>query len=355
MLFTLLNFSLALAPLSTGPLDVDAIDVAPGIVTWIERRLNLVVSGNVTAVIGNESVLIFDSGHHPGVTREIIADLKRRTSKPVSHVVISHWHDDHWVAASVFSEAWPQAQVIAHPFTAAMMVARAPQVAPAACRKELDPVVTAFRERVRTGKRPDGTPFPENVRARNAAFLEGAEEAQLQCDQIRPVTVSRVISDSATITLGGRSVVVRHPGRANTAGDLIAIVPELRTVLTGDLVVSPWPFATGPYMSEWITALKSIEGLRSEILIPGHGPIMRDPAYLRELIDLFESLASQARAAWQPGMSLDSLRAKVDLSSFATRFSRGDPFVRANFDAQMAGAVTRMWQELANAWTPERP
>jgi len=81
---------------------------------------------------------------------------------------------------------------------------------------------------------------------------------------------------------------------------------------------------------------------------------MHDKQYVRDVAAAFESIARQARAAYQPGMTADQLRDKIDLSAFGERFAHGDPFIKANFDAQMKGsAIDRMWQELSGQWKPE--
>lgn len=335
--------------------DVETIDVAPGIVAWTESQLNPIVSSNIVAVIGDRSVLVFDAGHHPAVTQQVIAELQRRTQKPVTDVVISHWHDDHWVAAPEFARVWPGARIIAHPYTAAMMGTRNPAMVAATCRGELEPPLADMRLRAREGKRPDGSPLPEASRQRLTRFIQSVESAIAQCDMRKPTDVTQVITDSLVIDLGGRSVVVRHPGRANTAGDLIAMIPDARVVLTGDVVVAPFPFATGPYITEWARVLRGLEAQAGWTFVPGHGPVQRTPEYVRAVAELLESIASQARAAWRPGLTEDSLRARVELGAHAERFAKGDPFIRVNFDNQMVSAISRMWQELAGAWRPEAP
>ncbi len=351
LLFALVGVVPPLA--GAGPLDVDVVDVAPGIIMWTEKRLNGVVSGNIIAVTGERATLVFDAGQHPSVTRQVIADLKRRTNVPVTHLIISHWHDDHWVGTAEFVDAWRAIKVIAHPFTAAMIATREHTVGGAACRKELSPMVTALREQVQSGKRPDGRAIPAVSMTRLANFLEAGEAAVAECERKRPAVIGMTLTDTVTVDLGGRSVKIQHPGRANTAGDLVGWLPQSRVLLTGDLVVSPFPFATMPYVTEWARVLRDLDGRSATLILPGHGPVMRDASYLRDVAAVLESISAQARAAWQPGMPLDSLRKRIDVSSHAERFSRGDPFLRVNFIVQMSSAIARMWQELAREWKPE--
>jgi glyoxylase-like metal-dependent hydrolase (beta-lactamase superfamily II) len=88
---------------------------------FFEKRLNPIVSSNIIAVIGTDAVLLFDTGHHPSITRQIAGDLRRLTDKPVRYVVISHWHDDHWAGNAEIARAYPGVQIIAHTFTAKMI------------------------------------------------------------------------------------------------------------------------------------------------------------------------------------------------------------------------------------------
>jgi cyclase len=86
----------------------ESVQVADGIHVFGESKRNPVPSGNVTAVIGDEAVLVFDTGNHPEVTKRIIGDIRRLTAKPVRFVVNSHWHDDHWVGNAEFADAFPR-------------------------------------------------------------------------------------------------------------------------------------------------------------------------------------------------------------------------------------------------------
>jgi glyoxylase-like metal-dependent hydrolase (beta-lactamase superfamily II) len=135
---------------------------------------------------------------------------------------------------------------------------------------------------------------------------------------------------------------------------VVAYVPDVKTLLAGDLVVFPFPFATQSYITEWAAVLRQIERMDVTRLVPGHGPVMNDMRYVRDVAEALESISRQARAAYTPGMTADQLREKIDLSELSQRFSHGDAFIKANFDFMMKGpAVDRMWQELTGQWKPE--
>ena len=344
----------ASAPETPGPFDYESVDVAPGVFGFFEKRLNPIVSSNIVAVVGRDAVLVFDTGHHPSITRQIIGDLKRLTPKPVRYVVVSHWHDDHWAGNAEFAKAYPGVQVIAHEFTATMLESRKESFRGEACRKDLTDSSKPLRDMVAAGHRPDGTPFTDSTRYRLERFIEATDAQMPECDIMAYRGVDRRMTDSLTVDLGGRQVKLRFLGRGNTAGDVVAYLPDSKTLLTGDLVVFPFPFATESYVTEWAAVMRTIERMDLTRIVPGHGPLMTNTEYVRDVADVLESISRQAKAAYQPGMTADQLREKIDLTAFSDRFAHGDAFIRANFDAQMKGsAIDRMWQELTNQWKPE--
>jgi glyoxylase-like metal-dependent hydrolase (beta-lactamase superfamily II) len=337
-----------------GPFDYETVEIAPNVYGFFEKRLNPIVSSNIIAVIGRDGVLVYDTGHHPTITRRIAGDIKRLTSKPVRYVVISHWHDDHFAGNAEIARAFPGAQFIAHDFTAKLMESRADSFRGDACRKDLEPSSKSIRDQLATGKRPDGTPLPDASVKRLTEFAEALEAQVPECDVMVFRGIDRRITTSLTLDLGHRNVEVKFLGRGNTAGDLVAYLPDTKTLLTGDLVVFPFPFATEPYVSEWAKVMRTVEHMGAERIVPGHGPVMRDASYVRDVADVLESIERQARAAYKPGMTAERLRESIDLSPFNERFAHGDRFIQANFDAQMKNlAVERMWQELAGQWKPE--
>lgn len=344
----------ATPPDTHAPFSYESVQVADGVHAFIEPTNHAIVSGNVIAVIGDEAALVFDTGHHPPMTRAIVRDLKRITAKPVRFVVVSHWHDDHWVGNAEFAAAYPGAQVIAHPFTAARMEQRKQEFRGEPCKALLRSQAQPIRDQLASGKKRDGSPLPADIRAAEEAMIAKADEQLRECDMMQFRGVDRHVERSLELDLGGRTVRLMHLGRGNTAGDLVAYVPDSRTLLAGDLLVHPLPFATQVYVREWAAVLRALAALDAAAIVPGHGPVMRDHAYLEQLTALLESLDAQARAAYRPRMTADELRERIDLSSFRAEFCGDDAIRGLNFDAMIRGsAVDRAWQDLSGQWQPE--
>jgi len=353
-LLALVLFTGAAATPAPGPFDYDTVEIAPSVYGFVEKRLNPIVSSNIIAVIGADAVLVFDTGHHPTITRQIVGDIKRLTPKPVRYVVVSHWHDDHFAGNAEFAKAYPGVQIIAHEFTAQMLESRKENFRGGACKKDIVDSSKPLRDILANGKRADGTPVSDSTLHRLQNFAEALDAQMSECDAMEYRGVDRRIDKSLTLDLGGNRVELSFLGRGNTAGDLVAYLPDSKTLLTGDLVVFPFPFATEPYITEWAAVMRRIEGMDVTRIVPGHGPVMNDKHYVRDVAEVLESISRQGKAVYQPGMTADQLREKIDLSQFTDRFAHGDAFLKANFEAQMKGsAVDRMWQELTGQWKPE--
>lgn len=326
--------------------------VADGVYAYIESGIHAVVSSNVTAVIGRDAVLVFDAGSHPAASAAIAADIKTLTNKPVKYLVISHWHDDHFMGAPQFADAFPGLTEMAHPFTAQLMETRRDGIRGAACREVYQKNSKPMHEQLDTARTATPPISAERIK-RLAEFVSDVDNAEAECDSIRYRAVDRTVATDETIDLGGRTVQLKFLGRGNTAGDLIAWLPESATLLTGDLVVHPFPYATQSYITEWAVILHNLEQMAPRNMVPGHGPVMTDLTYVRQLIALLEALDRQARAAYVAGMTVEELSKKIDLSAVREPIVHGDAFIAANFDNMMTSAIDRMWQQLAGRLKPE--
>src|SRR5205809_5143039 len=98
------------------------IDVAEGVYLFVSPPYGDVgLDGNSVAIVGRETVLVFDTNGTPASAANVLAEIRKITPKPVRYVVNSHWHWDHWYGTEVYKAAFPAAQVIGHEKTKALM------------------------------------------------------------------------------------------------------------------------------------------------------------------------------------------------------------------------------------------
>lgn len=335
------------------PFGYERVQVADGVYAFVERFGHAIVSGNSVVIVGDTGVVVVDTGHHPSVTRRMIAEIRALTPKPVQYVVNTHWHADHTVGNSVYAEAFPEAKFIAHAFTAQMIAKDAGASMGPACQDFLRAQVKPLRDILQSGVGPDGKPITPARRARLQSVVEDADTAMDECLEARVRGTDIAFEDRITLRLGNRDVQVMFLGRANTAGDAVVYVPDVKVAAVGDILVHPFPFATQSYIGEWAAVLRKIEAMDTAAIVPGHGSVMRDRKYLVEIAELMESIDAQARRAYHPGIAAADLRKRVDLAPFRARIAGDDALLQLNFDAMADSAVARAWQSLQGALEPE--
>jgi cyclase len=95
-------------------------------------------------------------------------------------------------------------------------------------------------------------------------------------DGVPRVTFTR----ETTIHLGANEVRALHLGRGHTNGDAVILFPRQRVLHTGDLFVNAAPFIDYPSGGsglDWAKTLEEVLKLDFDIVIPGHGPVMKRP------------------------------------------------------------------------------
>lgn len=344
----------ALAPAADYPFTYQRVQVADGVHAFIEPFGHAIVSGNIVAIVDEEAVAIVDSGHHPRLTRRIAADIRSITSRPVRYLVNTHWHNDHVSGNSVFAEAFPGITIVAHSFTAGVLDRDIRAFQGPGCVPFLASQSKPLREALASGRSADGTPLTDARRKRLRQFVSEADAGLAECGEFRYRGADVTFEDRMTLRLGKRDVELVHLGRANTAGDIVAWVPDAKVLASGDLVVHPFPYATQSFISEWAAVMGKLEKMPWEALVPGHGPVMRDRKYVADVREVLEAVMTQARAAYRPGMTAADLKKRMDLKALRARFAGDNATIGANFDYMIGDlAVGRAWQELTGRFEPE--
>lgn len=70
---------------------------------------------NPAFIVGDKSVIVIDAGSTVQVGRMVLEQIKKVTDKPISTVLTTHIHGDHWLANDAIYQAYPKAHFYAHP------------------------------------------------------------------------------------------------------------------------------------------------------------------------------------------------------------------------------------------------
>jgi len=334
----LIAFSLS-ANSDEGPFQFEFEEIGSGV--WVGVRPDsprYPVMGNTTFVISDEGVVVFDGGGMPVMAEQIIEKVRSLTDKPVTHVVISHWHGDHNFGVYRFAEEFPNVQFIAHEFTNEVFNSSRITYIDRQ-RNFITNNREEFQEIVATGKNAEGEVQSEADRKDYARILEDAGVIEPEFNRARVTPANIVFKDDFTIQSGDRTVKLLHLGHANTAGDIVMWLAEERIVATGDIVVLPSPYAFNVPPRAWADTLRALNDLDYATLVPGHGEVQTDTTYVDLVIEAADSIADQRDTMLASGTSNDEVEAGLDFSAYETRFTQGDEYVKSYYDAYFVGPL----------------
>jgi glyoxylase-like metal-dependent hydrolase (beta-lactamase superfamily II) len=288
-------------------------------------------NGNTLVVVGDDGVLVVDSGDALSATRKTIAEIRRITPLPVRFLVNTHWHWDHTLGNGEYRAAFPGVTIVSTAATRALMDTKG-RANLAGSIAAIPPYLDALRQALGSGTRRDGSPLAPGDRESLQAQLDDLGRG-LQFYKDAQVALPDVAFDrELTIRLGSRVVELMAFGPGNTAGDAVVYVPDAKVVASGDLVVAPTPFAYDSFIFDWPAAMRRLVALDAAIVVPGHGPVMRDWTYARLVSELLESIGAQVRSAVTRGLSLEDTSKAVDVRALRTRMAGADPILARNFD-----------------------
>ena len=306
--------------------------------------------GNTTVVIGEREVLVVDTGYLPSSADADIALIRSWTDKPVRWVLNTHWHNDHVGGNQRYRLAWPGAEVVGHEETRRMIDARVRSYV----RRFVLPDSTfgqqreALRRTAQTGVDDKGAPVDAAARAAASASLARLERALAEFQGIVLEAPTVTLETGLRIDLGGRVVELKHLGRGNTGGDVVAWLPAERILVAGDLVDHPVPYAFGGYPNEWIVTLGRLAALDPALVVPGHGEPLRGTGYIERVAALLRNVRQQVNDLLERnggGFTLEQVQKAIDLSEARRAFAGGDAENREFFDASMAGLIRSVYAE----------
>ena len=191
---------------------------------------------NAAFVITQDGVVVIDALGSPALATRLLEEIRKHTAKPVTHVLVTHYHADHIYGLQTFKDAG--ATVIAHTAGREYLNSDTAALRLQASRTELAPWIDA------------GT---------------------------RLVPADEWISGPVDRTIGGVRFLLRPIGPAHTPEDLAIFLPDEKVLFAGDLVFRQRiPFVGQANSGQWIKSLDTLLGFGATVVVPGHGPVSRE-------------------------------------------------------------------------------
>jgi glyoxylase-like metal-dependent hydrolase (beta-lactamase superfamily II) len=325
--------------------------LAPNVYAAIRTEpLGLAVNANSLIIVRDVDVVVVDAQFLTSATREPIAAIRGVTKKPVRWVVNTHWHDDHLAGDQVYRDSFPGVRFAQHANTVADLVALG-EPNRKGTAEGAPPLADRFEKLLGMGLGIDSTPASEGERASVTNAIRIIREYVAELPNFRAVVVTDTVRDRLTIP-GKPAVEVRYFGNGNTRGDLVVSVPSLGIVASGDLVVAPIPFAFNSNPREWVGVLDSLVGLEPRILVPGHGPVMRELTYVRSVRRMLDRINAEVAASVAQGDSLRATLRSVTLEDERVAMTHDEKWLNSMFrDFFVGPAVQRAYAEAKKGGT----
>lgn len=197
---------------------------------------------NSGVVVGDEGVLVFDAQATPAMAERVIAHIRTVTDRPITHVVLSHYHAVRVLGAPAYGAR----EIVASDATRALIVERGEQ-----------------------DKASEIGRFPR--------LFQGAET-------IEGLTWPTVtFGNVASIWLGKTEVRLMHLGRGHTMGDIVAFIPHANALFAGDLVeYGATPYCGDAHFTDWPATLDRLMDFDAAAMVPGRGAALTSPDMIRD-------------------------------------------------------------------------
>ncbi|MDO9189542.1 MAG: MBL fold metallo-hydrolase [Sulfurimicrobium sp.] len=253
---------------------------------------------NSTVIIGEQGVILIDSGASDEVGKHIGKAIAKLTTKPVTHVINTHHHGDHVLGNVVFG----QAEIISSEI----------------CRDMVN----------KTGD--------EWV-----ALIENLVGHKLPYTRPVPASVTYAGENSRTErTIQGVKMVFWIPTGSHTVGDMMVYLPDDKVLVGGDILVNRTiPVMRDALVKNWVGTLEQVLAFDAKTIVPGHGPLMK----LEDVNKLQRQMAafySGIEAGYKKGLSDSETRKTLDVREWKKL---------EGFDANIGGNVSRTYLEIEQA------
>ena len=282
--------------------------VADGAITHVADNIITVHTtyfcGSVT-VIRTAAGLVFIDTAKPDTAAQTLAAVRRWDDSPVHTVIYTHGHIDHTSGITMI-DAEADAKGVARPL-----------------------VIAHRNVRRRMERYAASHGFNSIVQGQQFGF-EG---------YVYPIgqrVPDEVYDETLALEIGSERIELFH-GRGETDDASFVWLPEKRVLASGDFVIWMFPNAGNPrkvqrYAADWAVALRQMQALRPEVLIPGHGPVVFGAARAAQMCgdgaEVLESLVRQTLGLMNQGRTLEEVLHGV----VAPAGLLAKPYLRAKYD-----------------------
>lgn len=334
-IFTILFIAFCVLQTSAQSSDFEVQKIADDVYAVIRKEPpSLWFNPNTIFIIGKKDVTVIDTNISSEYTKEVLAELKKLTKKPVKYVVNTHWHEDHIIGNHVYRDAFPNVKFIGQKSTLTDL----PTTGAANRKGSLESgagFVRLLKSLLEKGENLAGQKITEEEISGYSSDIKLIESYLAESPHFQIILPTVLVDSKLELSDGNRKIEILFLGRAHTGADLVVYLPKEKIVASGDLTVYPIPLVgSTSYPLEYAATLENLLKLKAKTIIPGHGFVMHDDSYIRLMIRLLNSIKEQSESVFQKGETLEEFRKKINLDRIETEFtgdSQHKKFVFQNY------------------------
>ncbi|WP_310621643.1 MBL fold metallo-hydrolase [Flexibacterium corallicola] len=200
---------------------------------------------NTGVIIGDDSVMVVDAQATPVMAGMVVEKIREVTDKPIKYVTLTHYHAVRVLGASGYGAL----EVIASQKCESMIFERG--------QEDWDSEYGRFPRLFSAADSIPGLTWP-----------------------------TMTFKNRMAINMGKRKVELMHLGRAHTAGDIVAWVPDEGVMFTGDIVEYHSACYCGDgHFKDWGNTLDAIKAYTPDAIVPGRGDALVGPEIVGKAIE----------------------------------------------------------------------
>lgn len=271
------------APTDNGPaMTVEAVGPHSHYVqglTQLGSTRNQNFISNAGFVITPEGVVVVDALGSPRLAERLTQAIRQLTDKPITHVILTHYHADHIYGLQHFKQLG--AKIIAHSASREYIQSDTARLRLEASRTDLAPWIN---------------------------------------EQTRIVPADVWIDGPTTLQVGGVAFELTPVGPSHTPEDLTVFVPSEKVLFAGDLFFNGrLPFVGQANSRQWILSLERLLAFDAKAVVPGHGAASTDPKKdIGTTRDYLKHLRQSMGDAVENFVPFEEAYEKTDWSAFET-------------------------------------
>ena len=254
----------------------DVVELAPGVYfrySSISATDPTVPFGgsNHAWVVFKDYVVVIDA-NFPKEAADVIAAIKKTTTKPIRYVLDTHHHGDHAYGNTIWAKEG--ARIVASKNAARLLKVNGPKQ------------------------------WEEASRGKNG-------RQDLRDNVLKQVDIT--FDDKFVLDDGTQRVEFIHFGHSHTIGDAVAYLPKHKILCTGDACVNgAFNFMGHSNSASWIRCLEGMAKLDVEVVCPGHGKVA-GPELLATQKRYFVELRSAVKKGIEAKQSVEQIADSLEM------------------------------------------